>query len=114
MKTIREIIGDYQSEVARGNLMPERAAEILSELSALLGNIGEEITRTEIAYNKVLMKCYDEESTANRAKIKAGITSEFEQMRIARNTKELCLEMMRSLKYLLKAKSEEFQSGHYQ
>jgi hypothetical protein len=107
------MIKEYQSELAKGNLMPNRAAEILSELSALIGNIGEEITRTEMLYNKFLLKCYDEEKTANRAKILAGTSKEFEEMRTARNTKEVCLEMMRGLKYLLRAKEEERRESSY-
>lgn len=111
--TIREYIEKYQNEILKGNLLPERAAEILTEISALLGNINAQITETEINYNLVLKKCFDSEKTANRAKIEAGTTQEFREMKEARNTKELAIEMMRSLKYLLKAMEEERQGTRF-
>lgn len=114
MITIRERIKTYQTEILKGNLLPERAAEILTEMSALLGNIVEEITVRDIAYNKILLKCFDEEKTANRATIKASIEPEYESMRTARNTEKIALEIIRSLKYFLKAKEEERQVSRYQ
>jgi hypothetical protein len=110
-KTIREMITEYQNEILQKNMQPQRAAEILTEISALLGNLNDEITKRDIEYNKVLLNCYDEEKTQNRAKIRAGTTPEYEAMRVARNIKELALELIRSLKYFLKAKEDEFHVG---
>ncbi len=114
MKTIREIIQSHQSEILKGNLLPVRAAEILTEISALIGNFNDEITKRDMEYNKILLEWYDKETTANRAKIRANITPEYEAMRTARNTKDLAIELIRSLKYFLKSMSEEFQSGKFQ
>jgi len=114
MKTIRERIQDYQEEILRGDLPPTRAAEILTEISALLGSCNEEITKRDMEYNKILLEWYDKETTANRAKIRANTTPEYEAMRTARNIKELAIELIRSLKFFLKAKEDEFKSGKYQ
>ncbi len=111
--TIREHIMGYQNEILKGNLLPQRAAEILTEIAALIGNINVQIMETEISYNLVLKRCFDSEKTANRAKIEAGTTQEFREMREARNTKELAIEMMRSLKYLLKAMEDEKGAAKY-
>jgi hypothetical protein len=113
-KTIREYITLYQNEILKGNLLPQRAAEILTEISALLGNLNDEITKRDIEYNKILLECYNKETTANRAKIKANITPEYESMRTARNTKELAIELIRSLKYFLKSQEEERIEGRFQ
>lgn len=109
--TIRERISSYQSEILKGNLLPARAAEILTEMSALLGNINEEITQRDIAYNKVLLDKLESEKSANKAKIMAGITPEYEAMRVARNTEKVAIEVIRSLKYFLRTQEEELRQS---
>lgn len=112
--TIREIISGIQTEIGQGDLLPGRAAELLNILSSLIGNCNDEIRKRDVEYSKVLLKWLDIEHKANRAKIQAEITPEFEARQIARNTKELTLELIRSLKYFLKAKEEELNTGKYQ
>jgi hypothetical protein len=110
-KTIREMVGDYQGEILKGNLVPGRAAEILTALSSLVGNLNSEILNRDVEYNKVLLKCYNEEKSANRAKIVSSITPEYEAMRTARNTKDLAMEIIRSLKYFLRNSEDEFREA---
>ena len=110
-KTIREIITDYQNEILSEDLQPDRAAEILIKISALFGNLNDEIRIADMEYNKELLRCLESEEKANRAKIKAEISSQFNRKRIARDTKELAIEMIRSLKYFLRAKEEEYGEG---
>ena len=112
--TIREHIQSYQTEILSGNLLPQRSAEILTEISALLGNINEEITLRDMDYNRKLLECFEKEKSANRAKIVAGTTEEYKSMRDARNAEKTAVELIRSLKYYLKAKEEEYkQAGNY-
>jgi hypothetical protein len=106
------MINSYQIEILKGNLLPERTATILVELSSLLGNISEEILQRDVAYNKVLLSYLEVEKSANRAKIKSDITPEYESMRTARNAEKVAVEMIRSLKYLLKAQQEEFRQSN--
>ena len=76
MEKIRDQIKKIQNEVKDAkDLFPARASELLMTLSALLGNINDEIRDAEMAYN---------------------------------NTKELAIELMRWLKYFLKAREDEF------
>ena len=105
---IREIIKGIQEEVAKSDLLPGRAVELLNQLSALIGNINDFIRERDLAYSRVLLKCLDSEEKANRAKIMAETTPEYLAKREARDTKELSLEMIRSLKYYLRAKEDEF------
>jgi hypothetical protein len=111
--TIRDTIEEYRNEIQRGNLLPIRVGEMITELSSLMGNILDEIRKRELEYNKVLLKFLDEEKKANRAKILAEVSPEYDSRQIARNTKEVTEEMIRGLKYLARAQEEEFrQSGN--
>lgn len=107
-KSIRQIVQDIQTELANGNLEPDRASEILVTLTAVLGNITDEILLRDVEYNKILLGLYDSEKTANRAKIKAEVSPEYIAKQEARNTKEKVIEMIRSLKYYLRTKQEEY------
>lgn len=102
------MINNYQSEILSGNLLPNRASEMLTEISALLGNINDEITKRDMEYNQVLLECLEKEKSANKAKIVAGTTESYKSMRDARNTEKVATEIIRSLKYYLKAKEEEY------
>ena len=109
--SIREMIREYENEILKGDLLPIRASEMLIEMSALLGNVLDKITETEMLYNQVLLKNYDSEKTANRAKIKSEITDEFKNMRDAKNTEKVLLEVIRGLKYFLRMKEDEYKAG---
>jgi len=112
--TIRELVIQYQDEVKNGNLLPERASEIMTEVASLLGNINDEITKRDMEYNQVLLYCLEAEKSANKAKIKAGITAEYKSMRDARNTEKSATELIRSLKFYLKVKESEYQNTKFQ
>ena len=109
--TIRQLITDYQIEIKKEDLQPDRAAEILTCLSALIGNCNDEIRVADMEYNQELLRCFQSETKANRAKIMAEISEQYQRKRIARDTKELVIEMIRSLKYFLRAKVEEYGQG---
>ena len=110
-KSIRDIITGYSNEIINGDLSPVRASEILANLSALYGNVLDCIKDADVAYNKILLKYYEEEKTANRARIKAEITKEFSDKQNAKNTEKIMLEMARNLKWFLRAKGNEYKLG---
>lgn len=112
-KTIRELIAEFQNEILSGDLLPDRAAEILTKLSALMGNINDEIRIRDVNYNKVLLEHYNKQETANRAKITAETTEEYDLKRIARDTKDLAKEMSGSLKYFLRGKEDEIRASRF-
>ena len=93
--------------------MPGRAAELLIQLSALLGNCTEEITQRDYEYNLVLLQFLDNEAKANRAKIKAEVSKEYLAKRRAYNTRDLAIELIRSLKYFLRANEQEMREAKY-
>lgn len=112
--TIRERVSDIQNELLAGNLTPARASEMLVELAAIFGNINDEIRVRDVEYNKTLLQYLESEEKANRAKIKAETTPEYIAKRTARDTKDLALELIRSLKYYLKSAEDEFGVGKFQ
>ena len=106
--TVRDLIKSMQSEIRdTADLLPSRAAELLTKLTALLGNCNDEIREADHAYAVVLLQFLDADEAANRARIRAETSMPFLRKREARDTKELVIELIRSLKYFLKAKEEE-------
>lgn len=105
---IRELIQGYNNEILNQDLIPDRAAEVLVEVSALVGNINDEIKESEMAYNKLLLTYLEAEPKANRAKIKADCSKENERRIEARNTMMSADYLIKSLKYYLRTKETEF------
>lgn len=105
--SIREMVFDIQREVRDTDLQPSRAAELLSKLSALIGNVNAEIREADVAFNFILLAALETHDKANRAKIYAETTPEYLRKREARDTKELVIEMIGTLKYVVRAASEE-------
>jgi hypothetical protein len=89
------------------DLQPGRAADLLAKTTALIGNCNAEIRDAEFQYAQVLLGHLNADGPANRAKIRAETTPEFQRRQEARDTKELVVEMTRSLKYILRAAEEE-------
>lgn len=105
--TVREMVKAMQTEIRETDVQPDRATELLDQLSALVGNVNDEIRVADQEYAVVLLQCLDSEAKANRAKIRAETTPEYLRKREARDTKELVLALIGSMKYFLNAKREE-------
>lgn len=112
--TITEMVLEIQNEVLNTDLQPERAAELLTRLSALTGNILDEMRKRDLEYNKVLLHNLDIEEKANRAKIVAECTPEYDAKRKAYNIRIVADELIKSLKYLLRAKEAEYRDAKHQ
>ena len=105
--TVRELVEDVRREMLKGNITPDRGAQLDARLSALLGNCFEEIREADLEYNVVLLQMFKVHTKANRAKIEAETTAEFVRRREARDTHTLVLEMIHSLRHLGRVASEE-------
>ena len=113
--SVRDLVKSYQREIQQtADLQPDRAADLLMKLSALMGNVLDEITEADSEYAVTLLHLLDTEKKANRARIRAEISAEFRRKSEARNTQKLVEELTRSLKYYLRAKSEEMQMARHQ
>lgn len=80
---------------------------MLMTLTSLYGNCLQEVTKADAAYTVVLSRCLDEEKKANRAKIRAEMSPEYEARGEAHNAQLLVTELIRSLKVVLKSTEEE-------
>jgi hypothetical protein len=108
MTTIRELIRAIFREVREGDaLPPERAATLEVKLTALLANVLDELREADLDYRKLYLVHLRTEGKANRARIEAEATPEYERLREAKDTKELTLEMIRSLRQFLRSAGEE-------
>ena len=111
--TVRELVRQYQREIQSTDLQPDRAAELLTKLTALIGNVNDEIREADAVYAQHLLACLESEEKANRAKIKAETSTEYARRREARDIKELVIEMIGSIKYFLRAKEEELRLSRH-
>ena len=101
--SVRELIEEMRRELRDEDVPPARAAEILQRLTALLGNVLQEIRESEAEFNGVLLKFLDSDEAANRATIRAKHTPEYARAREAKDTLTVVTELIRSLKVILKA-----------
>ncbi len=101
------MVGDIARELRIEDVTPSRAAELLVKLSAIMANCLTEIREADHAYALVLLGHLEADTAANRAKIRAETTQEYLWKRETRDTKEIVVEMSRSLKYLLRSQAEE-------
>lgn len=113
MKTVRDLIKDIQGEVRSTELHPERASELLNQLSSLLGNVNDQLKDKQMDYNKALLVIIEDSKTVAKARLVGETTQEYEELLSIKGTKELVLEMIRSLKYYLKSKYDEQREVKY-
>lgn len=112
--TVRDLVRAAQREIRdTADLQPDRAAELLNHLAALMGNCNDEIREADAAYAAVLLAHLESSEKANRARIKAETSPEYQRKREARDTKELIVELARSLKYFLRAKADELELARH-
>lgn len=106
--SVRGLVRLMQVEIRdTPDLQPDRAAELLNKLAAVLGNVNDEIREADAAYAVVLLRHLDGEEAANRAKIRAETSPEYRRKREARDTALLAKELIGTLKYFLRSKQDE-------
>jgi len=107
MTSVRELVKATQKELHEPNLLPNRAAVMLNQTTALIGNVNDELRAAEMQYKHVLLTCLRANDKANRARIEAETSPEYARWQEARHVKELTVEMVRSLKAFLRIAEEE-------
>ncbi len=111
---LRDLLTKYRNEIGSAkDLLPDRAAKVLTELSALLGNCLDEIRVRQATYNQILLLALDSEKSAARARIRAETSLAFMELKEAKDAHEVMMEIIRGLKFYLKAKQEEFREAKY-
>lgn len=107
MMTVRELVKQYQREIQTTTLDADRAAVLLTKLTALLGPCNDEVRNADALYAQKLLFCLDDYKSAAKARIAAETSPEFARKAEARDVKELVLELARALKYYLRSKADE-------
>jgi len=105
--TIRERIKAIQVELREKDVLPLRGAELLTQLTAMLGNCNDEFRAADVDYKRILLAAMQQHKAASRAKIEAETSPQYVRRQEAIHTKELAVEMIRSLKACLRTKQEE-------
>lgn len=105
--TVRDRVKSIQSGLRDGALTPDMARESLVILTALLGNVHDEQRIADHEYKLVLLGCLQGDEAANRARIRAEVTPQFQRAREAKDTAELVVEMIRSCRAYLRSLDEE-------
>lgn len=105
--SIRERIAKIQGELRDGALTPDLTRESLVVLTALLGNVNDELRAADHEYKVVLRAHLRSQETANRARIEAEVSPEYQRVREAKDTFTLAQEMIRSCRAYLRSLDEE-------
>lgn len=105
--SIRERVKAIQKQLRDGALTPDLARESLVTLTALLGNVNDEQREADQAFKLVLLGCMQTEKKANRARIAAEVTPQYQRAREAKDTGTLVQEMIRSCRAYLRSLDEE-------
>lgn len=96
-----------QKDLRDGALTPDLTRESLVKLTALLGNVSDEQRAADHEYKLVLLGCLQGDEAANRARIRAEVTPQYQRSREAKDTADLVVEMIRSCKAYLRSLDEE-------
>jgi hypothetical protein len=105
--TIRDMVRQIQIEVRDTDLQPDRAADLLNRLTALLGNIADEQREADMAYDVLYLALYEEHGAANRARLYANVTPEYQRKREAKDTQEQAKQLTITLRQFLRTTSDE-------
>jgi hypothetical protein len=105
--SVRERVNQIQKLLRDGAVTPDLTRESLVHLTALLGNVIEEERASDHEYKLVLLGCLQGDEAANRARIRAEVTPQYQRAREAKDTKDIVIEMIRSCKCYLRSLDEE-------
>ena len=105
--SIRERISAIQRDLRDGALTPDLTRESLVVLTALLGNVQDEQRVADHEYKLVLLGALQTHEKANRARIAAEVTPQFQRAKEAKDAANLVVEMIRSCKAYLRSLDEE-------
>ena len=111
--TIRELIKQKLDKLWQNftNLTQDELSQILVELSALLGNIGENICLLEQKFINKQLELWQEnnEMSAKECEIRSKVTKEYLEYSQIKVLEKATIESLRSIKYRLRILQNEQQ-----
>jgi hypothetical protein len=110
--TVRELIGGIQRTVRdSADLSPEKQSELLNKLTALLGNVLNEVRERETTYRIHFADCRKRFEKANAAKIEAEASEQYGKWREAQDLKTVTEQLIISLRSSVRLHTEEMRLG---
>jgi len=106
-KSIRQMVREIQVECRDTEVSPMRAAEMLTTLTALLGNIADEVRQANLACDVKYLELFRTHEAANRAKLFLNVTSEYARKCEAADTKEEAKQLVITLRQVLRTAGDE-------
>ena len=86
--SVRDLVRGIQREMRDSvDLLPDRAAEMLNQATALLGNVLDELRAADMDYKRILLHSLRTAEKANRAKIEAETSPQYARFQEARDMK---------------------------
>jgi hypothetical protein len=107
MTTVRERVKAIQKDLRDGALTPDLTRESLVTLTALSGNVADELRTADLAYKVVLRTAFEHEGKANRARLIAETSAEYQRMREAKDAEHLVEQMIISCRAYLRSLDTE-------
>ena len=112
-KQVVQLLEEIRQE-AMGELDPGRATHLLQNLSALLGNVSSIWIAKEMEYNRYFAKISKEVEKITEARILAKASLEYQLKLEAEALLNTTNELINSLKYLVRYKTQEMRNSKYQ
>ncbi len=105
--SVRDRLKQIRHDLLETTKTPETVRDSLVALTALYGNVTDEQRAADHEYKLVLLGCLQGGEAANRARIRAEVTPQYQRAREAKDTADLVVEMIRSCKAYLRSLDEE-------
>lgn len=108
--TVLKLINDIRTEMIDDHSVDAyQASDRLLRLTALLGNINEEIQGAETEYIAVLNSLIDDDPklAVEKVKIKAQSSEAYQHLQSSKRTYDMCVELIQALKYRIRVFQNE-------
>lgn len=113
-KTIRETIDEKLLELRDiDSVGPQRASEVMVELTSLLGSINKEVADREYWFNLKKMQLLKDSGVVGKATIEANASKEYQDWKEGLAYQKAVIDNIRSLKYYLRRAEEEQREGRF-
>jgi hypothetical protein len=110
--SVRDQIGRIQRTVRDAvSLPPNDAADLLNNLTGLLGNVLTEVRERELAYRCYFADCRKRVEKANAAKIEAEASPQYAAWREAKDAQVVTEQLIISLRASVRLHTEEMRLG---
>ena len=114
MKPIREQIRELLNVIwQNADMQPLEASEKLIKLSALLGNVGDNLVKLERSYaqKKISYMQDNPKWPMSKVEIFAQDTDEYQDLRETKELQKSVVEACRALKVFIRVREEEYQNS---